>query len=190
MAGNAQVPAQATMDATEVVRIVRLMDAHGIFLCLDGGWAVDALLGQQTRPHKDLDVALNHQDLPRLLELLEASGYRRFPTPGDWEHNFVLADEAGRRVDLHTYVMDSEGKIVGGVDYPPASLTGKGMILEQAVHCIEARWLVNFHTGYALDAEDYHDVRLLCEHFGFTLPLEFLRFENGSDQEEQQSGTE
>lgn len=172
---------QARMDPEEVVRIVRLMDAHGIFLCLDGGWAVDALLGKQTRLHKDLDVALHSRDLPRLLELLDESGYQHLPTPGEWKHNFVLADSLGHQVDLHTFVMQDDGKIVGGVDYPPESLTGQGMILDQEVRCIEAGWLVDFHSGYTLDEEDYHDVRLLCKRFEIPLPVEYRRFESGDE---------
>ena len=172
---------QVRMDPEEVVRIVRLMDAHGIFLCLDGGWTVDALLGEQTRPHKDLDVALHSRDLPRLLELLDESGYQHLPTRGEWEHNFVLADSLGHQVDLHTFVMEDDGKIVGGVDYPTESLTGQGMILDQEVRCIEAGWLVDFHSGYTLDEEDYHDVRLLCKRFEIPLPVEYRRFESGDE---------
>jgi hypothetical protein len=38
-------------------------------------------------------------------------------------------------------------------------------------------WMVRFHTGYAFDANDYCDVKALCEHFGISLPLEYEEFE-------------
>jgi lincosamide nucleotidyltransferase A/C/D/E len=35
-----------------------LLDQEGVRAWLDGGWAVDALLGRQTRLHSDLDLAV------------------------------------------------------------------------------------------------------------------------------------
>jgi hypothetical protein len=35
---------------------------------------------------------------------------------------------------------------------------------------------VRFHTGYDLDATDWHDVRLLCERFQIAIPEEYLKF--------------
>ena len=43
-----------------------LFGSHGITVWVDGGWGVDALLGRQTRPHSDLDIALRHSDIPKL----------------------------------------------------------------------------------------------------------------------------
>jgi lincosamide nucleotidyltransferase A/C/D/E len=39
--------------------------------------------------------------------------------------------------------------------------------------------MVKFHTGYPLDEDDYHDVRLLCQRFGIELPPEYEGFETG-----------
>src|SRR5690242_455224 len=44
------------MRAEEVVALYTLLDDHGVRLWVDGGWGIDALLAEQTRPHKDLDV--------------------------------------------------------------------------------------------------------------------------------------
>ena len=54
------------MTATAVLEFLDLLEASSIDVCLDGGWGVDALLGEQTREHGDLDVILNVEDLPRL----------------------------------------------------------------------------------------------------------------------------
>jgi hypothetical protein len=37
---------------------------------------VDALLGAQTRPHKDLDIAIEQKDVAALREFLHKRGYR------------------------------------------------------------------------------------------------------------------
>jgi lincosamide nucleotidyltransferase A/C/D/E len=52
------------------------LETLGIKIWIDGGWGVDALLGEQTRLHEDLDIALQQKDVPKLCELLEADGYR------------------------------------------------------------------------------------------------------------------
>jgi lincosamide nucleotidyltransferase A/C/D/E len=44
----------------------------GINIWIDGGWGVDALLGAQTRPHKDLDIAIEERDVAGLSAALEA----------------------------------------------------------------------------------------------------------------------
>ena len=162
--------------AADVVEIVQLLTEHRIRVHVDGGWGVDALLGGQTRPHADLDIAVPHKDVPRLRELLASRGYREIPRDDSWECNFVLADESGHEVDVHSYTFDADGNHVFGVAYPADSLTGTGTIDGHQVECIPPRWMVSFHTGYELDAKDYHDVSALCERFGIELPSEYGRF--------------
>ncbi len=48
------------------------------------------------------------------------------------------------------------------------------------VRCIPPEWMVKFHSGYTLDENDYHDVRLLCERFGIPLPEEYNVFKSKS----------
>ena len=46
------------MTSADAVDLLQLLENAGIELWLDGGWAVDAALGGQTRAHKDLDIIL------------------------------------------------------------------------------------------------------------------------------------
>ena len=164
------------MTSADVIEIIQLLTDNGIEVYIDGGWAVDALLGEQTRPHADLDIAMRHQDVPRLRALLEARGYREIPRGDSWACNFVLADEAGREIDVHSYTFDAAGNNIFGVPYPADSLTGTGTIGGRRVDCISPEWLVKFHTGYELDLNDFHDVSALCRRFGLELPAEYNKF--------------
>lgn len=56
-------------------------------------------------------------------------------------------------------------------------LTGTGLIDGHRVRCIEPNALVRFHTGYPPDANDEHDVQLLCARFGIPLPGSYVRAE-------------
>lgn len=166
----------AVMSADVVVQLLQLCDQDGIEVVVDGGWGVDALLGEQTRVHGDFDIALEHKDVPKLRALLEARGYRDVPRDDTWDCNFVMGDEHGHEVDFHSYSFDSQGTLAFGVEYPRESLTGTGLIQGYPVRCISAEWMVKFHAGYELDEDDYHDVSALCERFGIALPAEYERF--------------
>lgn len=165
------------MTALDVIEIVQLFQHNQLGICLDGGWGVDALLGEQTRPHADLDIAVRHQDLGRIRALLETRGYRDVPRDDNWECNFVLGDEQGHLVDIHSYEFDADGKLVYGLAYPYDSLNGAGSVQGYPVRCISAEWMVKFHTGYALDENDYRDVKALCQRFGIAVPPEHAEFE-------------
>lgn len=175
--------AATAMPLAAVLDLIRLFEQEGIDVIIDGGWAVDAVLGRQSRSHADLDIALQHKDVPRLRALLEQRGYGDVGRDDSWEHNFVLGDNAGHEVDIHSFILDDAGQVVGGVLYPSASLTGHGVIGGRTVRCIPADWLVRFHSGYKLDENDYHDVKALCERFAIPIPADFADYERRADQD-------
>ena len=49
---------QKNFSAKDVVELYRYLAQNNIKIWLDGGWGVDALLGQQTRLHSDLDIII------------------------------------------------------------------------------------------------------------------------------------
>lgn len=165
------------MTGDDVVEIIQLFDRNQIDFYVDGGWGVDALLGEQTRTHADLDIAIQHQDVARVRALLEARGYRDVPRDDTRDCNFVLGDDLGHHIDIHTYTFDTAGNCVYGVEYPVDSLRGNGSLKGHPVKCISPDWMVKFHAGYELDENDYHDVKALCQRFGITMPAEYARFE-------------
>jgi lincosamide nucleotidyltransferase A/C/D/E len=167
-------PCKPHMPSQDVVDLVTLFERNGIELLLDGGWGVDALLGEQTREHSDLDVAMPHRYVPRARSLLEDRGYTEMLRPDTRDCNFVMGDAAGHLIDFHTYTFDEQGNLVFGLAYPPESLQGTGSVLGRPVRCITPEWLVRFHTGYEFDENDYRDVSALCQHFQLEMPEEYL----------------
>jgi lincosamide nucleotidyltransferase A/C/D/E len=164
------------MSAEDAIELIRLLEEQGITVIVDGGWGVDALLGRQTRPHEDLDIATLYKDVPLLRQVLEARGFHDVPRDDTWECNFVLGDERGRLLDIHSCTFDANGKNIFGVAYELGSWQGEGRIKDVKVRCIPVEWLVRFHTGYPLDEKDYHDVKLLCEQFHLPLPADYAPF--------------
>jgi lincosamide nucleotidyltransferase A/C/D/E len=98
------------MTAAEVIRVMDALRNARIPGWLDGGWGIDALLGEQTREHDDLDLVVGLNTVDAALEALRPYGYSmgldERPT------RLVLQASIHRRIDLHTVIFDSEG---GGV---------------------------------------------------------------------------
>jgi lincosamide nucleotidyltransferase A/C/D/E len=166
------------MKAADVLELLELFDGHGIHIWLDGGWAVDACLGRQTRPHADLDIVIEQRDLEAAVALLREKGYCPAYRGDTRPWNFALGDEAGHEVDFHVIVLKEAGDGIYGPPenndlYPAGALSGTGTVDGRSVDCISAEWLVRFHSGYALDANDRADVAALCAKFGISLPAEY-----------------
>ena len=177
------------MTAFDVLDLYTALEKSGVEIWIDGGWGVDALLGEQTRVHQDLDIAIQQKDVAVLRQLLQARGYREIKLEEARAWNFVLGDENGREVDVHVIVLDEkENGIYGpaekGEMYPAASLTGTGKIEGQRVRCISPEWSVKFHSGYQVKEKDFRDVCALCKRFDIELPVEYEHFkeplENGA----------
>lgn len=169
------------VNSVDVVDFYRTITQLGVELWIDGGWCVDALLGEQTRPHTDLDIAIQEKDVPVLRHLLQAQGYNEIKLGDARPWNFVLGDENGKEIDVHVILLDEQGDgIYGppekGEKYPAASLIGAGMIAGQTVRCISPEWAVKFHSDYDLKDKDFRDVSALCKKFGIELPAEYGRF--------------
>lgn len=168
------------MQANDVITLYNSLKSQNITIWIDGGWAVDALLAKQTRPHSDLDIVVQKKDLDRLVSFLRKNNYHDVPRDDTCPHNFVMGDNQDKQIDIHVIVFDQSGNGIYGPKekgqlYPAESLTGQGSIDGQTVKCISPKSLVAFHTGYTLRESDYHDVRALCKAFNIPLPKEYKK---------------
>ncbi|GGJ92889.1 hypothetical protein GCM10011583_25380 [Streptomyces camponoticapitis] len=163
------------MRAEDVLAFLDLLDRAGVEVWLDGGWGVDALLCEQTRPHADLDIVVRAESLAHHERTVRDHGFR--PLREDGPYNHVLVDDAGRTVDVHVVDLgatrtDERGVEIhgpGGLPYPVGSLTGSGRVRGRRVGCCTAEYQIASHTGYAIDEDDERDVLALHHHFGVPL---------------------
>jgi lincosamide nucleotidyltransferase A/C/D/E len=44
------------LTSIDVIDLYATLENLGVEIWIDGGWGVDALLGEQSRPHQDLDI--------------------------------------------------------------------------------------------------------------------------------------
>ncbi len=87
-------------------RVHELLEGAGAAYWLFGGWAVDFYAGEVTRPHDDVDIAVWLEDLPRIVELLEADGWRH--APDEDEDGGTGYERAGVRLELTYLARDGD----------------------------------------------------------------------------------
>ncbi|WIY06941.1 hypothetical protein QRX60_24935 [Amycolatopsis mongoliensis] len=153
------------MDAGTVLRVLDAVRPAEVWLA--GGWGIDALLGRQTREHRDLDLLHRLDQEDAVLEALAALGYHE--TLDLRPVRFVLSDGESE-LDLHPLVFADDGSAVqaapdGTFPYP-ASCFVTGRVGGVEVPCVSVAQQVFFHQGYAPAAHDLADMRHLREAFG------------------------
>ena len=158
------------MSSEDAVDLYGALEARGMRIWIDGGWAVDALLGEQTRPHEDLDIAVERKDLVGLKEYLESLGYRDKARDPEKMWDLVLGDDHGHEVEVHAFDLDDEGEIIEESywdGYSRDSLSGLGSIDGKIVRCVSLKQLMKTHdeTKRIFKRSDYDDVTSLQKKF-------------------------
>lgn len=176
------------MTQRNLCRYLDLFEELGVAVWLGGGWGVDALLGAQTRRHADLDIVLDEEAAEKLRTAILNLGFEDMETDDRTDWNFVMVDDQGHRIDFHVVDFDDRGAgIYGpperGVSFPASSFTGRGEICGREVHCLDAEFQVESHTGYEIDEGDIHDVLALCARFGLTIPSEYRKYQADNAQD-------
>lgn len=154
------------MSADVVLGVVEALRRADVRCWISGGWGVDALAGEHTRVHRDLDLVVEDRGMDRAVETLVGLGYfewYRSDSEVPMFSRVVLHDHAlaGRTIDLH-----------------PLQLSGThmefttGEIAGREVPCLSADLQVKTHSNYRKrwrDRSDLAVLRKLREGSGTTL---------------------
>ncbi len=149
------------MTLSAVLEVVDAVRSVGCPFWFEGGWGVDALVGHQTRPHRDVDVDFDSRYEAELLEVLAGMGY---VIETDWRPNRVeLTATGGSRVDLHPLVIDRDGHakqaaLGGGWHEFDRSWFTTGRLSGVPVPCVTIAAQRLFRSGYELREVDLLDL--------------------------------
>jgi lincosamide nucleotidyltransferase A/C/D/E len=128
--------------------VLSRLDMAGIWYCVEGGWGVDALLGEQTPKHGDLDLGVRAEEVDPLCSAL--GEFTR--DDAEWPSSVVLTDPRGRRVDAHPLAFDDAGdgwqaNARGGEPYcwPGEHVDARGRITGREVRCISPELQLRWH---------------------------------------------
>ncbi len=150
--------------AEQVLAVLEALEDAGCWVALEGGWGVDALVGRQTRPHRDLDIDVDATQETVALAVLTGLGYE---VETDWRPNRVELVAPGRGwVDVHPLTSAADGHryqagLSGERFRYPAGCFVPGSIRGRPVRCLSATQQVEWHQGYALRDTDRADLALL-----------------------------
>ena len=104
---------RADMAADRALDILSCLEAHGVVVWFDGGWGVDAHLGQQTRAHDDLDVIVEINQVVRLVAALNHLGYET--VRGAPPTCFEMVDSEGHEVDVHPVTLCNVSSVLASI---------------------------------------------------------------------------
>jgi lincosamide nucleotidyltransferase A/C/D/E len=165
------------MSVEQAKAVYDLLDQNIVRCWVMGGWGVDALLGCVTREHKDLDLLVLIEDLPRYADLVRRHGFERKlvwsesqPIEIDavpFDSAFVDAHPDGREIDVHVIDVDPRGVVTqfhaDPWPLPRDAVSGTGALDGDTVRCVTRAAQIAMHSGYDLPERHREDVRLLQE---------------------------
>lgn len=158
------------MTADDVLFIHALLREAGTDVWIGGGWGIDALVGDQSREHRDLDLMHRLDQEPAVVAALAEAGFAE--TLDARPVRFVVSDRSGREIDLHPLVFAQDGSATQASPDPehpfayPASCFVTGVVAGTVVPCMSAEQQVYFHQGYEPSDRDLHDMARLRKAFG------------------------
>jgi hypothetical protein len=103
--------AQSTRDAqlTALAELNQLLSRDAIPYWVFGGWAVDFHIGEPTRAHGDIDIAIWADDQSHLAALLGAARWRHSPEAG--EDGYTCYRRGSVRLEVAFLARDADGVI-------------------------------------------------------------------------------
>ena len=161
-----------TMTEADVVEVLDWLDEGEVAVWLMGGWGVDALVGEQTREHEDLDLIVRDDEVSRMSDVLYPHG---FLLSRGAQGGFNLRDERDRLVDVHPVRFDDRGnghfeQDRGSFEYRAGAFAAAGTIAGRRFACLSAEAQMTDHAlGYTPGDTDFHDMRLLNARLGTAL---------------------
>jgi lincosamide nucleotidyltransferase A/C/D/E len=165
------------MSVEQAKAVYDLLDQNSVRCWVMGGWGVDALLGCVTREHKDLDLLVLIEDLPRYADLVRRHGFERKHVWSEsqaveidaapFDSAFVDAHPDGREIDVHVIDVDPRGVVTqfhaDPWPLPRDAVSGTGALDGETVRCVTRAAQIAMHSGYDLPERHREDVRLLQE---------------------------
>ena len=153
-----------TTSKESFLMIIDLLNELNIRYWIEGGWGIDALIGRQTRLHRDIDLDFDAAVEELLLEKLTGLGYQftldQRPTRAE------LCHPKHGYIDIHPFIINDSGTIrqanpEGGWFELEAKWFSQSLFEDRVIPCVSVEGQKIFHSGYELRAVDQADLKNL-----------------------------
>jgi lincosamide nucleotidyltransferase A/C/D/E len=158
------------MTAEDVLSVLGRLRQAEVDVWIGGGWGIDALIGEQTREHRDLDLMHRADQEATVMAVVADAGFRQSL---DWRPiRFVVTSPDDHEIDFHPLVFADDGSATQASTEPerpfvyPPSCFVTGTINATTVACLSAEQQVYFHRGYEPTDRDRRDMAHLRRVFG------------------------
>jgi len=182
------------MTARNLLKIRSELNELGIDIWIDGGWGIDALLGKETRNHKDIDFIADKKFYKQIREYFTKKGYVVSTEEPDERWHFIMDGPEGELDVMLVGFLEEGGATYEpvGVDveaFPAFAFEGRGSIKGVDVRCVSAKYRmlcltkafgVVERTGYVFSEKDYNDLKAISEKFSIPMPEEFEKAKENS----------
>lgn len=143
--------------------VLDIFDALSVPYWLDGGWGVDALFGEQTRAHRDIDIDFDAAHTDEVMEKLNNIGYvvktNWLPVRAELMHPNL------GYLDIHPFVIDrnaiKQATPEGDFWEFPREFFDEAVFESRKIPCISLAGQKAFHSGYKLREQDLQDLKIL-----------------------------
>ena len=128
------------MDGADVVEVIDALELAGVDVWVYGGWGIDALLREQTRPHDDLDVIIRADDIEAVIQVTRGLDFSLMTD--ELPQGFVVQDPMDRRIDFHPVHFRTDGSAIqeirgaGEWAFSAPGLLGTGSINIREIRCL------------------------------------------------------
>lgn len=162
------------MRAGDVLEVLDALEHAEVPAWLAGGWGIDALLGEVTRRHGDLDIVVDLRSERQARAALYRIGYRTVDEraeAGRWMPLLsVLRDRAGRTVEVLPVRTSNDQTDSADSLFARPGAFSEGWLAGRTVRCLSARTQLTVHQGYEPTSSDRRDVARVCERYGLRVP--------------------
>ena len=164
------------MTKKTAVELLKAAENLDITVWIGGGFGVDALIGEETRPHNDIDVYIDIKNADSFINMLKSKGYSEVEMEYTTPSHTVWENPVNHIVDLHLIGFkeeDPDSLYFQEWTFPISLLDGNGTIGGHPVNCFTAEAQLLFHQGYKPLEKDIHNVKVLCKTFGLEVPEDY-----------------
>lgn len=154
-----------TFPAENVIYIYEYLLSKNIQTIIDGGWAVDAVVGKQTRIHSDLDLIISIDKIDLVKSVLLEVGFFVNKEETEIPNRLVMVDEEKKLViDFHLVEFSKDGsgiqKLTNGIYfYSKEGLSGFGKIFDKKVRCLSVGEQIRCRKEKNYSFKDYDRFR-------------------------------
>ena len=148
--------------STDLNYLADILERQKIFFYVIGGFGVDLLYGNITRPHQDIDIDVKEEDINKLPNILKNKGYEVVKDELPMHIRFTHKEHGD--LDVYSYIVKGNVYLKyfnGTMKEYDSSYYTKVEFKDRLYRCLSVKGQKEFHEGLKLTEEQEKDMIIL-----------------------------